>query len=48
MFGAVLNVFNRVVIPRVDLFTGYEVHANVGLALLGGVLVVAADERRKA
>ncbi|WP_433357093.1 hypothetical protein ACQP25_22545 [Microtetraspora malaysiensis] len=46
--GAILNFFNRVVVPRVDLFTGYEVYANLGLALLGGVIVVAADDRKTA
>ncbi|WP_285706350.1 hypothetical protein [Microtetraspora sp. NBRC 16547] len=46
VFGAVLNFFNRVVIPRVDVLTGYEVYANLSLAVLGGVLIIAADRTR--
>ncbi|GAA3966527.1 hypothetical protein [Thermobifida alba] len=39
--GAFLNVFNRVVIPRIDLLTGYELYANLSLAVLGFVVMVA-------
>ncbi|WP_405144153.1 hypothetical protein OG589_40925 [Sphaerisporangium sp. NBC_01403] len=42
-FGVILNFFNRVVIPRVDLLTGYELYANLSLAVLGLVLVIAAE-----
>ena len=44
--GLFLNMFNRVVIPRVDLLTGYELFANLTLAVLGAVLVVAAERTR--
>jgi hypothetical protein len=44
--GLFLNLFNRVVIPRVDLLTGYELFANLTLAVLGAVLVVAAERTR--
>ncbi len=41
--GAFLNFFNRVVIPRVDLLAGYELYANLSLAVLGFTVMVAAD-----
>ncbi|WP_248960461.1 hypothetical protein [Sphaerisporangium perillae] len=41
-FGALLNFFNRVIIPRVDLLTGYELYANLVLAALGVVMVLAS------
>jgi hypothetical protein len=41
--GLFLNLFNRVVIPRVDFLTGYELFANLTLAVFGAVLVVAAE-----
>ncbi|MET0233882.1 MAG: hypothetical protein ABW224_04510 [Kibdelosporangium sp.] len=41
-FGFLLNSFNRWVVPNVDFLAGYEVYANLTVALLGGVLVVAA------
>jgi hypothetical protein len=41
--GLFLNLFNRVVIPRVDFPTGYELFANLTLAVFGAVLVVAAE-----
>lgn len=44
--GLFLNLFNRVVIPRVDLLTGYELFANLTLAVLGAVLVVAPERTR--
>jgi hypothetical protein len=39
--GILLNLFNRVVIPRVDLLADHALFAN--LALLGLVVMVAAD-----
>ncbi|MFC5813918.1 hypothetical protein [Nonomuraea harbinensis] len=41
--GFFLNFFNRVIIPRVDLLTGYELFANLALAALGVVLMIAAE-----
>ncbi|MGV9327034.1 hypothetical protein ACWDR1_11730 [Streptosporangium sandarakinum] len=41
--GIFLNFFNRVVIPRLDFLTGYEVYANLSLAVLGAAVLVAAD-----
>jgi hypothetical protein len=38
-----LNLFNRVVIPRVDLLADHALFANLALALLGLVVMVAAD-----
>jgi len=40
--GIVLNVFNRLVIPGIDALHGYEIYANLSVAVLGGVLVAAA------
>lgn len=42
-FSVILNAFNRQVIPRAAFLTGYEVYANLILAALGGVIVIAAD-----
>jgi hypothetical protein len=42
-FGIFLNFFNRVILPRLDFLTGYEIFANLTLAALGAVLVIAAD-----
>ncbi|GAA3762954.1 hypothetical protein HDA32_005898 [Spinactinospora alkalitolerans] len=42
-----LNVVNRLVIPRVDFLTGYELYANLSLAVLGVVVVVAAERIRR-
>ena len=38
-----LNLFNRVVIPRVDLLADHALLANLALALLGLVVMAAAD-----
>ncbi|MFI7444610.1 hypothetical protein [Nonomuraea indica] len=40
--GVVLNAFNRLVVHRVSLFEGYEVFANLALAVLGVAVAVAA------
>jgi uncharacterized membrane protein YbaN (DUF454 family) len=39
-----LNLFNRVVVPRVDVLADHALAANLSLAALG-VLVLAAAER---
>ncbi len=42
----ILNVINRVVIPRIDALTGYELFANLIVAFLGlAVLAVASTPR---
>ncbi|TDQ54179.1 hypothetical protein [Actinorugispora endophytica] len=43
VMGVFLNFFNRVVIPRVDFLTGYEVFANLVLSAIGVAVVVAAE-----
>ncbi|RJL23682.1 hypothetical protein D5H75_32415 [Bailinhaonella thermotolerans] len=44
--GVVLNFFNRVVIPRLDFLTGYELYANLILAAFGAVVVAAGTAIR--
>lgn len=46
-FGVFLNLFNRVIIPRLGFLTGYELYANLVLAVLGIVVVLAADRIRE-
>ncbi|MEV0592409.1 hypothetical protein [Nonomuraea cavernae] len=41
--GAILNLFNRVVIPRVDLLAAHPLFSNLALAVLGVVLIIATD-----
>jgi hypothetical protein len=41
--GILLNLFNRVVVPRVDLLADHALLANLALATLGLVVIVAAD-----
>ena len=43
--GPLLNFFNRQVIPRIDLLTGYELFANLLLAASGVVIMAAAGHR---
>lgn len=43
--GAILNVFNRQVIPRLAFLTGYEVYANLLVAVVGVVVFAAASRR---
>jgi hypothetical protein len=43
-FGLFLNFFNRVILPRLDALTGYELFANLILAALGVVVVIAAEQ----
>jgi hypothetical protein len=40
--GILLNLFNRVVIPRVDLLADHALFANLALVLLGLVVMAAA------
>ncbi|MET8157976.1 hypothetical protein ABZT47_16500 [Sphaerisporangium sp. NPDC005289] len=40
-----LNFFNRVVVPRIGFLTGYELYANLALAALGIMVVIAAAPR---
>ncbi|MEU8246112.1 hypothetical protein [Nonomuraea sp. NPDC048916] len=44
--GAILNLFNRVVIPRVDLLAAHPLFANLALAILGIVVIIAAERSR--
>ncbi|MDF5753948.1 hypothetical protein [Spongiactinospora sp. TRM90649] len=45
--GIFLNAFNRLVIPRIDWLTGYELYANLALTLIGIAAMVAADAVRR-
>jgi hypothetical protein len=45
-FGLFLNFFNRVILPRLDFLTGYELFANLILAILGGAVVLASFQGR--
>jgi hypothetical protein len=46
LFGLFLNFFNRVILPRLDFLTGYELFANLILATLGGAVVLASIQGR--
>jgi hypothetical protein len=41
--GLFLNLFNRVVIPRVDFLADHALVANLALAVLGVVVIATAD-----
>jgi hypothetical protein len=43
IFGIFLNLYNRLVVQRFDVFDGYELYANLILAVLGVVVIVAAE-----
>ncbi len=43
IFGFLLNFVNRVVIPRIDFLAGHELVANLAVAGLGGVVLLAAS-----
>ncbi|WP_030905294.1 hypothetical protein [Streptosporangium amethystogenes] len=43
VLGVVLNFFNRVVVNNVAFLEGYEIYANLILAVLGIVVTVAAE-----
>lgn len=45
-FGFVLNFFNRIIVPRLDFLAGRELFANLTLAVLGLVVVIAMDRTR--
>jgi hypothetical protein len=47
LMGALLNVFQRQVFPRIDALSGHEVAANVGVALLGLLVLVVTDPDRR-
>lgn len=40
LMGLFLNAFDRWVIPHLDFATGYEVYANLLLAVVGGVIIL--------
>jgi hypothetical protein len=42
-----LNVVNRFVIPRVDALAGYELYANLTIAVLGVVVFAASGIARR-
>ena len=46
VFGLVLNAINRLVIERVAALDGYELVANLGVAVVGLLLLVAAGRAR--
>ena len=41
--GIVLNLFNRVVVPRVEVLADHALFANLSLAMLGVLVMVAAE-----
>jgi hypothetical protein len=43
LFGIFLNLYNRLVVQRVDFLAGYELFVNLILAVLGLIVVVAAE-----
>jgi hypothetical protein len=47
VLGFFLNFFNRVVIPRLDFLTGYELFANLIIAAIGFIVMVIPDLSRK-
>ena len=42
-FAVFLNAFNRFILPRIDALDGHELLANLSLAAIGLLLVVAVD-----
>ena len=46
--GILLNLFNRVVIPRVDVLADHALVANLSLAALGMLVLVAAERAQPA
>lgn len=43
LLGFVFNFFNRVIIPQLGFVTGYELFANLVLAAIGVIIMVAAQ-----
>jgi hypothetical protein len=41
-FGLFLNLFNRLVVPRVDLLADHALLANLALAAVGALVILAA------
>jgi hypothetical protein len=46
--GILLNLFNRVVLPRVDVLADHALAANLSLAALGVLVLVAAGRAQPA
>jgi hypothetical protein len=46
--GILLNLFNRVVVPRVDVLADHALVANLSLAALGVLVLVAAERAQPA
>lgn len=45
VMGRFLNVLERQVFPRVPVLDGLEIYANLAVAVLGLIILVAADHR---
>jgi predicted membrane-bound mannosyltransferase len=43
ILGPFLNAFNRYVFPNVSLLSGYELYANLMVAVVGVLVIVAAE-----
>ena len=43
ILGFVFNFFNRVVLPQLGFLAGYELFANLVLAAIGVIIMVAAQ-----
>jgi hypothetical protein len=44
IMGALLNAFNRYVIPQIDLLSGYELYANLSLIVIGILLILIGEQ----
>jgi hypothetical protein len=47
-FGFLLNFVNRFVIPRIDFLAGYELVANLAVAVLGGIVLLVSTRLTRA
>ena len=43
ILGPFLNAFNRYVFPNVGVLSGYELYANLMVAVIGVVMIVVAE-----
>jgi predicted membrane-bound mannosyltransferase len=43
ILGPFLNAFNRYVFPSVEVLSGYELYANLMVAVVGVVVIVVAE-----
>ncbi|GAA1289909.1 hypothetical protein GCM10009609_66940 [Pseudonocardia aurantiaca] len=43
ILGPFLNAFNRYVFPSVEVLSGYELYANLMVAVIGVVVIVVAE-----